>query len=101
VKIENSFKPVGSVLPGENRSRAQPASESVDAAEEQVGFSSLASSLQKGEAAAASASVVNSSRVAEIRKAISEGRYQVNPERIAEGLMDSVRDLLSAQTGKA
>jgi negative regulator of flagellin synthesis FlgM len=37
----------------------------------------------------------NAERVAEIRQAISEGRFQVNPERIADGLLDSVRDMLS------
>lgn len=33
-------------------------------------------------------------RVAEIRRAISEARYQINPEKIADGLIDSVRELL-------
>ena len=33
-------------------------------------------------------------RVAEIRRAISEGRYQVNAGKIADGLIDSVRELL-------
>lgn len=34
-------------------------------------------------------------RVAEIRQAIAEGRFQINPERIADGLVDSVREMLS------
>ena len=33
-------------------------------------------------------------RVAEIRRAISEERYQINPGKIADGLIDSVRELL-------
>ncbi|GAB3390871.1 flagellar biosynthesis anti-sigma factor FlgM [Azotobacter armeniacus] len=33
-------------------------------------------------------------RVAEIRQAIGEGRLQIRPERIAEGLIESVRELL-------
>ena len=36
----------------------------------------------------------DAARVAAIREDIRAGRYQVNPERIADGLMDSVRDLL-------
>jgi len=36
----------------------------------------------------------DAAKVAEIRHAISEGRYQVNPEKIADGLLDTVRDLL-------
>lgn len=37
---------------------------------------------------------VDATRVAEIRQAISEGRLDIRPERIADGLLDSVRDLL-------
>ncbi|MGC3874858.1 flagellar biosynthesis anti-sigma factor FlgM [Halomonas sp. GXIMD04776] len=37
---------------------------------------------------------VDTARVAEIRQAISEGRLDIRPERIADGLIDSVRDLL-------
>lgn len=36
----------------------------------------------------------NSQKVAEIRQAISEGRFQINPERIADGLITSVREML-------
>ncbi|ALM54261.1 flagellar biosynthesis anti-sigma factor FlgM [Halomonas huangheensis] len=36
-------------------------------------------------------------RVAEIRDAIREGRLDINPERIADGLIDSVRDLLGQE----
>ncbi|SCK60352.1 anti-sigma-28 factor, FlgM family [Variovorax sp. HW608] len=38
----------------------------------------------------------DAARVAAIREDIRAGRYQVNPERIADGLMDSVRDLLDS-----
>ena len=36
----------------------------------------------------------NSQKVAEIRQAISDGRFQINPERIADGLISSVREML-------
>lgn len=39
----------------------------------------------------------DTARVAEIRQAISEGRYQVNTGKIADGLLDTVRDLLGKQ----
>ena len=44
----------------------------------------------------------NAAKVAEIRQAISEGRYQVNTDKIADGLLDTVRDLLgkSAEPGR-
>ena len=34
-------------------------------------------------------------RVAEIKQAIAEGRFKINPERIADGLLQSVHDMLS------
>jgi len=37
--------------------------------------------------------VVNESRVAEIRGAIENGRYQINPERIADQLLRTEQDL--------
>ena len=39
----------------------------------------------------------DAARVAAIREDIRAGRYQVNPERIADGLIDSVRDLLNGK----
>jgi negative regulator of flagellin synthesis FlgM len=42
----------------------------------------------------ASEPAFNSQKVAEIRQAISEGRFQINPERIADGLISSVREML-------
>ena len=37
--------------------------------------------------------VVNESRVAAIRQAIDEGRYQINPERIADKLLRTEQEL--------
>jgi negative regulator of flagellin synthesis FlgM len=41
--------------------------------------------------------VVNEARVAEIRVAIEEGRYEIAPERIAEKLMRMDYDLRAAE----
>jgi len=40
----------------------------------------------------------DAARVAEIRKAILAGEYTVHPERIADGLLNNVRDLLSGKS---
>jgi negative regulator of flagellin synthesis FlgM len=39
----------------------------------------------------------DAARVAEIRDAIAAGRYSVNTGRIADGLLDSVRDFLETK----
>lgn len=55
--------------------------------------------VQLGEAAAVkvteSSSSFNAERVAEIKKAISEGRFKVDAEKIADGLLSSVREMLN------
>lgn len=72
----------------QNRSPAAPSGE-------QVEISSLSSRLQEiGSGANADATpVVDTNRVAEIKQAIAEGRFKVNPERIADGLLNSVREM--------
>ena len=40
----------------------------------------------------------DAARVAEIRENISAGRYQVNTAKIADGLLATVRDLLSKKS---
>lgn len=43
------------------------------------------------------ASDINPARVAELRQAIREGRLQINAERIADGLITSVREQLGEE----
>jgi len=47
--------------------------------------------------AAPGGSDFDAARVAAIREDIRAGRYQVHPDRIASGLLASVRDLLDPQ----
>lgn len=54
------------------------------------------SGVQNVESLLASTPIVDTERVAEIKQAIAEGRFQINPERIADGLLQSVRDMLSS-----
>ncbi len=79
-------RPRSSALPG-----AQVASSS-----EKVELSSMSASLQKAEQAIAETPVVDSKRVAEIKQAIADGRFKINTERIADGLINSVRDMLAS-----
>lgn len=40
---------------------------------------------------------VNSGRVQEIKQAIMEGRFRINPEAIADRLIDTAQELVNAQ----
>jgi negative regulator of flagellin synthesis FlgM len=97
VKIEKTAGPVGGTA-GTPRQKPAAASTPGKAAttSAQVEVSSSAA-LQGLEGALASAPVVNADRVAEIKQAIVEGRFQINSDRIASGLIDSVRQILSSQ----
>lgn len=97
MKIEGTLKPPGSAPVAEAREK-RPASTTVaGAADGKVELSSLSSSLNKAEAAMASTPEIDRSRVEEIRQAISEGRFKIDANRIADGLIDSVRQMLDAQ----
>lgn len=56
--------------------------------------------VSTGSARADGPGTFDAGRVAQIREDIRAGRYQVRPERIADGLLDSVRELLGTQQAK-
>jgi negative regulator of flagellin synthesis FlgM len=96
-------KPVQPLSPGRNSSPAKAADGA--AAKPSAGQSTpvslavpLSNIVQIGEAIVAqvneSSSSFNVERVAEIKKAISEGRFRVDAEKIADGLLVSVREML-------
>jgi len=62
-----------------------------------VTISTISTQLQAAQAATASDAVYSTNKVNEIKAAISEGRFQVNSEKVANGLLDSVQDLLGSR----
>lgn len=104
MKIDSSVKSVGAkpAVPagsaGSAGSLARPTAGTTPnarAVSPQLELSSVATHLQQMGGVGAASETFNAEKVAEIRQAISEGRFQINPERIASGLIDSVRDMLS------
>ncbi len=51
--------------------------------------------MRELESSIASAPVVDSQKVAEIKQAISAGRFQVNAEVVADRLIDTVKNLIA------
>lgn len=92
MKINSSVPNVGT-MPEPNRARnSQATATKADAgSNDRVDISSLSARMQE---VGAGDTAMNSARVAEIKQAISEGRFQINPEKIADGLLASVRDML-------
>ena len=100
MKIDSSTKSVGNVA---GSATARPASgatansagKGVSPTPSEVDLSGVANHIQQVGELGAADQVFDSKKVAEIQQAIAEGRFKVNPERIADGLLDSVREMLS------
>jgi negative regulator of flagellin synthesis FlgM len=89
MKIDSTYNPATS--PITPRPVARPLKEASSNAEP-VSLSQLAGTMQGTEKPP-----VNAARIQEIKEAISQGRFKVNPEAIADGLIQSARDLLDSQ----
>lgn len=95
MKIDNSAKTIGTVqnTTGSRASAPRSTAPGVKAGSPSSGESTTVAATAF-HSVAGSEPAFNSQKVAEIRQAISEGRFQINPERIADGLISSVREML-------
>lgn len=100
MKIEGTGKPTGPLPTAEAKPRAEAGAQRAGGGGDKVELSALSSSLQKAEAALNETPVVDTKRVEEIKLAISEGRFKIDANRIADGLIDSVRQMLDAQPSR-
>lgn len=55
---------------------------------------SVSSQMQALSSTVANSNVFDASKVEEIKSAIADGRFQVNAEKVADGLIDNVKDML-------
>lgn len=94
MKIDTTIRP--NMPSGTTRPAKSLVSPSASSSTEQVAISSLSSHLQEMGEAGSGEEVVNAERVAEIKQAISEGRFKINPERIADRVLEDVRRMLNA-----
>jgi negative regulator of flagellin synthesis FlgM len=81
------------------KSTAQSNRRTGPASTDQVDLSELSARIQDAGSVTAQSSPIDTAKVAEIKQAISEGRFQINPERIADGLLENVRQMLARQQG--
>lgn len=97
VKITNDgFDPTGSVerLGADPAGAARPKRGGPPAAADTLHISDLSSRLAALETRFAATGVFDAARVEAIAAAMREGRFTVNPEAVADKLLDSVRELL-------
>jgi negative regulator of flagellin synthesis FlgM len=89
MKIDSSFKPNSAPVTTRQQPKAQAENPSPA---ETVSLSSIASTLQSTEKPP-----VNAARLQEIKDAITQGRFKINPEAIAGRLIETARDLINTQ----
>lgn len=90
MKINGSYNPTTSAITSRTTATKTPAGSNT---QEAVSLSNLSGSLQSSDAPP-----INSARIDEIKQAISEGRFKINPEAIADRLIESARDLVNGKS---
>lgn len=98
MKIDDSMKKAAGLpasplqtRPGKSADKAGAASPSAAPAAASV---TLSSQLQALSAQIANASVFDNTKVEEIKAAIAGGHFKVDPEKVANGLLETVSDLI-------
>jgi negative regulator of flagellin synthesis FlgM len=101
VKIDGTGKPLAPTATSANRnasgSSATGSTSSAAAPGAQVDISGMSARLRELDATIANVPVVDSARVNEIKQAIADGRFKVNADRVADSLIENVRQMLNAQ----
>lgn len=104
VKIDKSSQQLPTTSLSESSAKASSARNNSGAAvtantqqaSTSVHLGATSAQLRSIESSIASAPTVNAAKVAEIKQAISEGRFQVNSSVVADRLIASARELVSA-----
>ncbi len=100
MKIDNTIKSLTGIGISEKRNAGKAAPDEgktapVDSAD--VKLSSLSAQMHTiGSGLTSTGNVVDAAQVAEIKRAIAEGKFTINPEVIADRLLESVRELIDA-----
>ena len=101
MKVENSIQPITGVSVNDGQRRVDKAKGTdTSPAENNVHISPQSSQLQRAESNAPSSSVVDAARVQEIKQAINDGSFKVNPEVVADKLLETVRELIQSKKGE-
>ena len=94
MKIDPGQKPVTLPAAVENRPAQPQANTRADTEQTEVTLSQRAAQMKQLETQLAAIPVIDRARVDSIKEAIASGQYTINTENIADGLIDSVKEML-------
>lgn len=94
MKIDNSLKSLGSLASEGSAGKSSKTDSAKSEAGVSVELSGLSTQLQALDVQVSSGEVVDAARVSEIKQAISEGRFKVNPDVVADRLLQTVQELI-------
>jgi negative regulator of flagellin synthesis FlgM len=101
IKLDPSLKKATGLGVGTTQSRgtkeAEKAAPSAPAQAPATDSVHLSSQLQSLSQVGGSSAPFDAKKVEEIKAAIAEGRFQVDPEKVANGLLDTVTDLIQSR----
>ena len=99
MKIDKTIQPVTTVSVSEGKRRIDITPSSAPDQNNTVHLSPNAAKLQNVDHSSASSAIVDSARVQEIKQAISEGNFKINPEVVADRLLETVKELIESKKG--
>lgn len=94
MKIDPGQKPVSLPAAIENRAAQPQTNTRADTEQTDVTLSQRAAQMKQLETQLAAIPVIDRARVDSIKEAIASGQYTINTENIADGLIDSVKEML-------
>jgi negative regulator of flagellin synthesis FlgM len=95
MKIDPGLKQVTLPPTAENRPAKPQSNTRASAEQTDVSLSQRATQLKELETQLAAIPVIDRARVESIKEAIASGQYVIKPENIADGLIDSVKEMLN------
>ncbi|MDY7575026.1 flagellar biosynthesis anti-sigma factor FlgM [Actimicrobium sp. CCI2.3] len=99
MEINDSFKKTGPVGASSTTAKASASKGAEKAEPAKTNSQSDNVKISAQAQAIGGSSTFDVKKVNEIKAAIASGTFQVNPEKVANGLIDTVKDLLSSRKG--
>lgn len=99
MKIDDSGKKSPGLSIGTTAARAGKSAEKTSVENKVSDSVHISSQLQTMASKLSGTSVFDTTKVEEIKAAIASGTFQVNAEKVAEGLIDTVKDLIQPRKG--